>query len=384
MVVRGPDLVRAEPVEDLGPPVDDAEMGPEPLVRRRHEEVRPERLDIDRPMGHEVDRVDVGQCAGGMGQLDDPTDRIDRPDRVGGIAERDQPGPCRQRGGQVVEIERAVGVMDVDGPDDQVPILGDRPPGRDVRLVVEGRDHDLVARREVGRDRPTQVEGQGGHVRAELDLVAGPGTEEVGHRLVRLGDQCAAQLRGDERTAVVRVRVAVVGDDRIDDPLRDLGSARPVEEHDGASVLLPAKGGELGAQGARVERGHRRPPARLRGRVSHHQARLEPTALASATATRAAGAPGAGRMPRDDRPPADATRRRSRRRRRARSSSRPVVRWPMNRARSAIRSARPQASRAPTGSRCRCSRIFATSIQATPAQRPPPSARSRQASSASS
>ena len=67
-----------------------------------------------------------------------------------------------------------------------------------------------------------------------------------------------------------------------------------------------------------------------------------------------------------------AGRRTSRRRRRSRSASRPGRVRPSSRDRSAIRAARPQASRAPAGSRRRCSRILATSIQATPAQRPAP------------
>ena len=89
-VVGRPDLERRQAIEDLGLPVQRAEMRPEPLVGRADEEVRVERLDVDRAVRRERDRVDVGQRADLVRARDDLGDRVDRPDRVAGIADRDE------------------------------------------------------------------------------------------------------------------------------------------------------------------------------------------------------------------------------------------------------------------------------------------------------
>ena len=54
-----------------------------------------------------------------------------------------------------------------------------RLPGSHVRVVVELRDHDLVARLPGAAEGPRQVEGQGRHVGAEGDLL-GRAPEKVG------------------------------------------------------------------------------------------------------------------------------------------------------------------------------------------------------------
>ena len=78
-------------------------------------------------------------------------------------------------------------VVDVDGLDGHAAVGRHRPPGRDVRLVVEAGHDDLVAGLERRPDRPADVERQRRHVGAELDLVRRGGTEEVGDRGVGLG-----------------------------------------------------------------------------------------------------------------------------------------------------------------------------------------------------
>ena len=135
-----------------------------------------------------------------------------------------------------------------------------RPPRPDVRLVVERGHDDLVARLERRADRAADVEGQAGHVLAELDLVGRARVEQVGDRQVAVGHDRHAPLARDERPAVVRVRGPVVVDDRVDDPLRDLRAAGAVEERQRAAVLLEAQRGELAPERGDVERGHRRPP----------------------------------------------------------------------------------------------------------------------------
>ena len=191
-----------------------------------------------------------------MGPGDDVADRIDRADRIAGIAHGDELGPRRQLGFEVLEIEGHVGRVDVDGVDGHAPVGGHRPPGADVGLVVEGRDDDLVTRAERRADRSPEVKGQARHVLAELDLVGAGRTEEVGDRGVGFLDDRVGALAGRERPARVRVRVAVVADDRVDHPLRDLRATRSVEECDRPAILLAGERRELRPQGFDIEPGH--------------------------------------------------------------------------------------------------------------------------------
>ena len=136
---------------------------------------------------------------------------------------------------------------------------GGGDPGPPVGLVVQARDHDLVAGPEHAGDRAREGERQGGHVLAELDLGRGGRPEEVGDGLVRLAQDRVAADAGGEGAVGVRVGLAVVRRHRVDDPLRHLRPARPVEEDDRAAVLLGGQRRELRAQGDGIESRHRAP-----------------------------------------------------------------------------------------------------------------------------
>ena len=161
-----------------------------------------------------------------------------------------------QLGLEVLEVERHVVQADVHLAHGQPAIGGHRLPGADVRLVVQRRDDDLVAGCQGRADGSADVQGQGRHVVAELDLVRRGRAEEVGDGRVGLVGDRVTQLAGREGATGVGVRILVVAHDGIDDALRDLRAARSVEEGDGTSSLLAGERGELGAQGFDIERGH--------------------------------------------------------------------------------------------------------------------------------
>ena len=206
--MRRTDLERRQRIEDGGLAVQRAEVRPEPLVGAAHEEVGVERLDVDRAVRRVGDGIDVGQGADLVGAGDDLADRVDRADRVAGVADRDELGARRELGLEVLEVERDVVLADVDLADRDAAIGGHRLPGRDVGLVVEGRDDDLVARAERGADAPPDVEGERRHVVAELDLVRARRTEEVGDGGVRLIGDGVAQLAGREGAAALALECA--------------------------------------------------------------------------------------------------------------------------------------------------------------------------------
>ena len=121
-------------------------MRPEELVRRADEHVDAERGDIDRSVRGVVDGVGPGDRAGPVREIGDAADLGERAHRVGGDRKGDDPRPVGELPLQVVEVERRV-LVDVDEADGQVAVVRELEPGRDVRVVVELRAQDLVARR---------------------------------------------------------------------------------------------------------------------------------------------------------------------------------------------------------------------------------------------
>ena len=255
-VAGRPELVRRQRVERLGPPVQHADVRPEELVDRAGEEVRPDGLDVDRQVRRGVDRVDVGQRARLVRAPHELADRVDRPDRVRGPAERDELRPAVEDRVERLEVERDVVAPDPDRPDREPAVRGDAQPRPDVRLVVEPRDDELVARLHARGDRARDVHRERRHVRAELDLVRARRVEQVRERRVRLVEDRVGPLGRGERAAVVRVRGPVVVAHRLDHGVRDLRAARAVEERHRPPLVLEGEGGEPGAQGVDVERRH--------------------------------------------------------------------------------------------------------------------------------
>ena len=79
-----------------------------------------------------------------MGELDDALRVRRRAERVRGEREGDDAGAVRQLPLEVVEVERRV-LVDLDEADAEVEVVRELEPRRDVAVVVETRDEDLVA-----------------------------------------------------------------------------------------------------------------------------------------------------------------------------------------------------------------------------------------------
>ena len=263
-VVRGTDLVRGQRIQQVALAVQHPGVRPEELVRGAHHEIRIDRVHVHRSVRREMHGIDVRERADPVRPEDDVRDPGDRPDRVRSPAERDE---LRLRPEGVVqggEVQRGVVGPDVDGLDRQPPILRHQQPWIDVGLVVEGRDDDLVAGRQRRADRPAEVERQRGHVGAELDRLGIGGAEQVGHRNVRLVSDRVVALTGRERAAGIRVRLAVVRGNGLDDRVGDLGPAGSVEEHERPPVVKLTQGREAAAHRLDVEVDHRTVPSAWR------------------------------------------------------------------------------------------------------------------------
>jgi len=253
-VRRRPDLVCRQRIHDVAPPVQRAEMGPEELVHGARDEIRVDRARVERKVRCRVDRVHIQPGARTVDVIRDLPNRVDGADRVRGPTHRHDPGPLGQDLVEAVEVERAVVEPWLPGADDRLVVSRRRNPRVDVRLVVEAADHDLVAGPQRRADRARHVERQRGHVRAQPDL-GGVDTEEVGERRVRVRDDRIGALRGQERAAVIGVRLPVVAGDGVDHRLRDLRPTGAVEEDERPAVLGEREGRESGANRIDVEGG---------------------------------------------------------------------------------------------------------------------------------
>ena len=109
--------------------------------------------------------------------------------------------------------------------------MGELEPRRDVAVVVETRDEDLVAGDERAAQRACEREVERRHVLSE-DRLLGPAAEEARGGGMCLLDELVAASAGGERAAEVRVRLAEVRADRVDHGLRALRAARRVEVGD--------------------------------------------------------------------------------------------------------------------------------------------------------
>ena len=144
LVRRRPYLVRPPRGEQLSAREGDPEVGAEELVRRADEHVDAERGDVDRSVGRVVHGVGPRERACLVGELGDSLRFGEGADGVRGEREGDDFRPLSELAREVVHVERRVRVQS-DETHDEAEVLRELEPGRDVRVVVESRDDDLVA-----------------------------------------------------------------------------------------------------------------------------------------------------------------------------------------------------------------------------------------------
>ena len=248
LVRRGPHLVGAPGLEQLALPEREPHVRPEVLVRRADEDVDVPGGDVDRPVRRVVDGVGPRERADGVRELDDPTNVGRRADRVRGDRKCDDARSVGELRREVVVVEREV-VGHARDVNDEPEIVRQLEPRRDVRVVVERGHDDLVALAQRPREGAAQQEVERGHALPERGL-SGRAAEERRGLLVRELDELGRPPARLVRRADVRVVLAQVARDRVDDLVGALRSTRPVEERESA-----VERGEARAYGGDVERG---------------------------------------------------------------------------------------------------------------------------------
>src|SRR5450756_2132233 len=87
--------------------------------------------------------VDQDASARSMRGPDDLADRDDRPQGVGHVPDRDQPGPVREERAVLVEEDLAA-VVDRYHAQRRAALLGEKLPWHDVGVMLQAGDHDLI------------------------------------------------------------------------------------------------------------------------------------------------------------------------------------------------------------------------------------------------
>ena len=114
------------------------------------------------------------------------------------------------------------------------------------------REHDFIPRTKLASNRAADGKSQRSHVRTENEFIRIT-AQEVRHRGTRARDYSVRAAAGRIGTASIGVAALQIIRDRVDDTLRNLSSARPIEERCRMSVDDLGERWELGANPIQIE-----------------------------------------------------------------------------------------------------------------------------------
>ncbi len=129
-------------------------------------------------------------------------------------------------------------------PNDAAALLLERAPGRDVRMMVQLRDHDFVARSVAAAERAREVEGERGHVRAEGDLVR-RGIQKIRQRRASRIDDGVRFLARRISPMGIRIVMQQIIAHRCDHDPRHLRAAGAIEVGHRMTVVNARESGEM-------------------------------------------------------------------------------------------------------------------------------------------
>ena len=170
-VGRGRELRRVERFKPILPSEEHADVRTVKLVRRAREEIASDGSHVDQVVRRVVDGVHEGErpdlsCASVRG-----TSHVaHRAEGVRRRADRHEPGLRRERTLERRPIELPRLEQQRDRADRDPTLASEGRPGRDVGMVVELGNHDLVARPPAPTERARKMEREGRHVGAKHDL----------------------------------------------------------------------------------------------------------------------------------------------------------------------------------------------------------------------
>ena len=209
-------FVGSQRLEQVVASIKRPDMRAEELVGGANEKVTAQVLHIDGAMRRIVHSIHIDPGFHIVRQLGHTSHMVDRTHRVRCVSQGNDPGPRGDGRLQICHIEGAVSGVEIDKADDGAAFL-QRQPGRDVGIVIETGDDNLVARRECPTDSPAHGEGQAGHVGAKNDLFRPIGIHQVGDGPAGLHEGLVGPPAVEEGTVEVAVRLNEVPRHGLDD-----------------------------------------------------------------------------------------------------------------------------------------------------------------------
>jgi hypothetical protein len=152
---------------------------------------------------------------------------------------------------QIIHVEGAIVVVYFGHANRDATFL-ESYPGGVVGGVIEASDYDLISWIQFAADRPADGKGQRGHICAEDDFLRITG-KKISHGDPGAEKHRVGPLASGKEAVCVGIAGAQVIRDRVDDALRNLGSAWSVEEHRGVPMDGLREGGKLSADPVRIE-----------------------------------------------------------------------------------------------------------------------------------
>jgi len=191
---------------------------------------------------HEAERAGVAGQRGRVGNIGDRTQRVGcRPDS-------DQPGAGRDGGLQRRPVELAALRQEGNHAQGDAALPGQRAPGRDIGVVVQLGDDDLVARPPGTSQRPPEMEGERRHVRPKGDIVRRR-AQEVGQGAPGPRQHGVGLFAAGIAPVGVRIVVVEVVHHGVADRGGHLSPARSIEVGDRLSPVLTVKRGKSRSNG---------------------------------------------------------------------------------------------------------------------------------------
>ena len=169
---------------------------PEEFVRRARQKIAIQGLHVDQPVRCIVHRIDKHQRAGGVRQFSNLRNRIDRSRYVRRISNGHELGLRRKFVSQIFHIQRAIAFANIHLPDHHA-FFFQRPPRRDVGIMVQCAHYNLVARFQFPSNRSRQRKRDGGHVLPENNFIA-VAIKKIRHRRARRQDHFIGSPAGQK------------------------------------------------------------------------------------------------------------------------------------------------------------------------------------------
>ena len=203
-------------------------------------------------MGGVLDRVDIDQGAGLMGECGQGFHIVHTAGEIAGVNQRQQPGSVIQQCCQRLWLDLPAAAIKIKPADSQTVILGHLQPGGDITLVFHAGYDDFIPGGKAVGQAAGQLIGQGGHVGPDDDLTRVGRTQKIGHGADGFLHHGVNGHRGTvEYAGIAVVAVKEIGD-AVNAVLGHLGTRRIIKIDAPTAII---GGGERGKHPAHLLNG---------------------------------------------------------------------------------------------------------------------------------